>query len=197
MTDTPSPLRRLTRSSRRAASSRSSAAVGSSITRIRASIARAFAISTNCCWAIDRSPAPVSAADRRTEAGEQTLCIVAHLAPIKHAVARRLDAEKDVLRDAPVRQEAQLLMDNADAGAARCNGVRKFDLLAIEEYPAAIGLIGAAKDFDQRRLSRAVLAAERMDLAARAAERHIVQRPHAGEGLADVQHLEGERRALH
>ena len=56
--------------------------------------------------------------DRRTEAGEQTLCVVAHLAPIEHAVARRLDAEKDVLRDAPMRQEAQLLMDNADTGAA-------------------------------------------------------------------------------
>src|SRR5271154_2382241 len=88
-------------------------------------------------------------------------------------------------------------MDNADAGTARCNGVRKLDLMAIEHYPTAIGLIGAAKDFDQGRLSSAVLAAERMDLAARAAETHIVQRPHAGEGLADVQHLQGERRALH
>ncbi len=41
-------------------------------------------------------------------------------------------------------------MDDADAGAARCNGVRKLDLLAIEHDPAAIRLIGAAKDFDQR-----------------------------------------------
>ena len=88
-------------------------------------------------------------------------------------------------------------MDDADAGAARCHRVRKFDFLTVEEYPAAIGPIGAAKDFDQRRLARAILAAERMNLAARAAERHIVQRPHAGKALADVQHLEGERRALH
>jgi hypothetical protein len=96
-----------------------------------------------------------------------------------------------------MRQEAQLLMDDADAGAPRCHGVRKFDLMAVEQNPAAIRPIGAAKDFDQRRLSRAILAAERMNLAARAAEAHIVQRPHAGETLADVQHLEGERRALH
>ena len=88
-------------------------------------------------------------------------------------------------------------MDNADAGAARCNGVGKLDFMAIEENPAPIRPIGAAKDSDQRRLARAVLAAERMDLAVRAAEGHIVQRPHAGERLADVQHLEGERRAFH
>ena len=86
-----------------------------------------------------RLPAPVSAGIDEPRRREQTLCVVAHLAPIQHAVARRLDAEKDVLRDAPMRQEAQLLMDDADAGAARRDGVRKFDLLTVEEYPALSG----------------------------------------------------------
>ena len=62
--------------------------------------------------------------DRRTEPGEQTLCVVPHLGPIQHAVACRLYAGEDIFRDAPVRQEADP-MDDADAGAARGDGVRK------------------------------------------------------------------------
>ena len=51
-------------------------------------------------------------------------------------------------------------------------------------------LVVAPRALDQRRLARAVLAHERVDLAGRDVQRDVVQRPRAGEGLretADVQ----------
>ena len=135
--------------------------------------------------------------DRRAEPPQQAAGLVAHGPPVEDAETGRLDAEKDVLRHRALRQQAQLLMDDADPGAARDDRVRKCDLPPIEPDGSAIGPIDAAEDLDQRRFSGAVLAAQRMNLAARAAEADGVKRLHAWKGLGDVEHFERERRLLH
>ena len=56
-------------------------------------------------------------------------------------------------------------MDDADAGLSRCDRVRERDLASVDSNPAGVRLVGAAEDLDERRLSGAVFAAERVDLA--------------------------------
>ena len=167
------------------------------MTRMRASIASALAISTICWWAIERSPASESGAIDEPSRRNRRPRLVAHRPPVEDAETGGLDAEKDVLRDRALRQQAQLLMDDADPGAARGDRVRKCDLPPVEPDGSAVGPIDAAEDLDQRRFSRAVLAAQRMNLAARAAEADVVERLHARKRLGDVEHLERERRLLH
>lgn len=80
--------------------------------------------------------------------------------------------------------------------AEALRGARYEGPIVIEAFTPGVREIARAVSI-WRPLAKSQDAAERMDLAARAAEAHIVQRPHAREGLADVQHLEGERRAHH
>ena len=135
--------------------------------------------------------------DRRPEPPQEPARLLAHCPPVEEAEARGLDAEKDVLRDRAVRQQAQFLVDDADPGAARGERVRERDLPSVEPDGSAVGLIDAAEDLDERRFSRAVLAAQRMDLAASASKTDLVERPHAWKRLGDVEHLESERRFIH
>src|SRR6185437_11016955 len=67
----------------------------------------------------------------------------------------------------------------------------------VEPQASAVGPIDAAENLDQGRLAGAVLAAQRMDLAARAGEADPIERPHAGKALADREHFESERRLRH
>ncbi len=73
-----------------------------------------------------------------------------------------------------------LLIDRMDShaqGRAR----RQRHLVPVEEYLSAlVGLICAREDLDQRRLPRAIFAAEAMNLAALQIERDVVERPHTG-----------------
>jgi hypothetical protein len=88
-------------------------------------------------------------------------------------------------------------MDDADAGLSRCDRVRERDLASVDSNPAGVRLVGAAEDLDQRRLSGAVFAAERVDLAPCAAKGEVVKRLDARKRVRDVAHLEGERGGLH
>ena len=77
-------------------------------------------------------------------------------------------------------------MDHRDAVAQRVERRGELDLLALQPEGAGIGRVDAGDDFHQRRLAGAVLAHQRVDMAALQAERHVVEREHAGKGFADV-----------
>ena len=67
------------------------------------------------------------------------------------------------------------------------------DLLAPHQHHAAVRLVHAAEDANERALARAVLADECMDLARREREVDSAHRAHAAKGLAHA--LELGRRA--
>ena len=134
--------------------------------------------------------------DRRAEPPQEAAGLIVHGPPVEDAETGGFDAEKDVLRHRAMRQQAQLLVDDADACAPGGDRVRKRDLSSIEPDGPAVGPVNAAEDLDQRRFPRAVLAAEGVNLAARAAEADGVERLHAWKRLTDVEHFERERRLL-
>src|SRR5271166_5827807 len=123
--------------------------------------------------------------------------ICAHFAAVERAEARRLEAEVDVLGDRPIRQKAQLLVDDADPRPAGGDRMGERDVAPVEADAPGVGGIDPAEDFYESRLAGAVLAAKRVNLATRAAEADVVERPHPGECLDDVEHLERERLIRH
>src|ERR1700733_10905881 len=68
------------------------------------------------------------------------------------------------------------------------------DFTAIEQNAAGIGNDGAGEDLAQRRLSRAVVADQTKDLASAQNEVDAVKGLDGAEGLADVLHLDSDRR---
>jgi len=60
-------------------------------------------------------------------------------------------------------------------------------VLAANGQQAAVGLVHAAEDLDQRRLAGTVLADERVHLAGVQLQRDVVESADAGEGLARPQ----------
>ena len=92
-------------------------------------------------------------------------------------------ADEDVFRDVQVGKEQRLLVDRGDAETLRLRGAADGDRLAGEQDLAAVGLVDAGDDLDQRGFAGAVLAKQRMDFAGTNLEVHIDERIHAREGL--------------
>ncbi len=124
------------------------------------------------------------------EALEQLPCAPSHLLMAHEAEGvQRLAADPDVLSDGHVIHQVELLMDHGDAVLESIEGRRQLDLLPLQFEGAGIGRVDPGDDLHQRRLARAVLAHERMDVTALQPERHVVEREHAGEGLPNVRDL--------
>ena len=87
------------------------------------------------------------------------------------ASGARLERERDVLGDGQMRKQRRLLIDGGDAKRARRPG-SSWPRPAGHRQGARVGRNGAGHDFDQRRLPRAVLADERVNLAGVEIERH-------------------------
>ena len=90
----------------------------------------------------------------------------AHRAGVEQAEAARLAAERQVLRDGQIEEQAELLVDGGDAerrapGACRGSSTG----VAADRDRAGVGGEHAGQDVDQRRLAGAVLADQRVDLA--------------------------------
>ena len=130
--------------------------------------ASALAISTSCRSASDRRPTMRPGECARPSRASAVVRHAPHRADVEQPASPRLAAERDVLRDRQVRQEAQLLIDGGDAELDRVPGAADRDrrLAAIRISPA-IGCEHAGEDVDQRRLAGAVLADQSVDLAAR------------------------------
>src|ERR1700722_18329553 len=81
-------------------------------------------------------------------------------------------------------------MDYGDAVLKWVGGGGQLDFLPLQFERAGIGRVDPGDDLHQRRLARAILTHERMDVTALQPKRHVVEREHAGEGLTDVRDLE-------
>ena len=75
-------------------------------------------------------------------------------------------SEEDVLRRGQVGADGDLLVDDADAGGTGGERIGERDLTSLEADRALVGREDSAADADQRRLPRAVLADEGVNLAA-------------------------------
>ncbi len=113
-----------------------------------------------------------------------------HRLAVDEAEAAGLAAEKDVLGDAQVRYEVELLVDGCDA--VPLGVLRAVDAhgLAADEDAARVRTVGAGEHLDECRLARAVLAEQGVHLAGAQIEIDAVERDHAGEGLAHALHAE-------
>ena len=128
------------------------------------------------------------------EVGEDAARAVEHRPAPDHAErVHRLTAGIDVLRDAQRADEAALLIDHGDAGVGGALLVQAGDRRAVELDRAAVRLIDAGDEVHERRLAGAVLADQRVHLAAPDLERHVVDRAHAGESLDDIANGEARR----
>jgi hypothetical protein len=120
----------------------------------------------------------------------------AQRALVDEAEAVGLAAEVDVLGDVAVRQQVELLVDDADAGALGIERVRERDAASEQRDLALVGVVRAAEDLHQRRLAGAVLADQRVHLADAAVEVDAVDRGDGAEALHDAAHLERVRRSV-
>jgi hypothetical protein len=114
---------------------------------------------------------------------------------VQHAEAVGLAAQEDVLGDVAVRQQVELLVDDADARALGLERMRERHLLAEELDLALVGRVGAAQDFHERRLAGAVLADQGVDLAYLAGEVDAGEGGDGAEALDHAPHLERARAA--
>ena len=89
-------------------------------------------------------------------------------------------------------------MHHADAARDRLGRVMDRDALAVDADLAGVGRDEPVEDVHQRRLARAVLAQEGVDLASSHGQRDVVvrQRPRL-ESLCDPAHLQNRRRLAH
>ena len=113
--------------------------------------------------------------------------IARHLRP-RHAAKRRATgaAEHEVLGNRQVGERDRLLVDQRDAEFLRGDRGRYLDRRAVESESASRGTVHAGEDFREGRLARAVLAEERMDLAALQIEIDVAQHLDARELLGDA-----------
>ena len=179
---TPCSRSRPSRASSVSASCCDSDAVGSSRTRIRARTASARAISTSCRRATLRPPTrartgPISGMS--SSATRASACGVQPTAIDQHAQPGRLAAQQDVLGHREVRRQRQLLVDQPDAQPVGLGRVADLDRPAVHLDRAGVGPHDAAQHLDQRRLPRAVLAQQGVDLAGPQVEIDPGQRHHA------------------
>ena len=111
----------------------------------------------------------------------------------EHLLARGLDSEHDVLGDRHHRDQHEVLVHHADPEVDRVAGRAHLDRLAVDQDLALVRPVEAVEDVHQRRLPGAVLAEQRVHLAAAQVEVDVVVRDHAGEALRDALQLEERR----
>ena len=117
--------------------------------------------------------------------------------PIDQPEPRRRTAGENVLGDADRAGQRQLLEDRRDAERLRVprRADRRPARPPLGCSPAS-GCDHAGEDVHQRRLAGAVLADQRVHLARRELERHVVERQRRAEALADPRDGKRERHRL-
>ncbi len=106
-----------------------------------------------------------------------------HRRPVDEAEALRLPAEEDVLGHGAVRQECQLLVDDADARRLGLRRVAERPGHAVDFDAPAVGSVLAAEQFHESRLAGAVLADDGVDLTGEQIERDVMENSVAEEAL--------------
>src|SRR6516162_8930187 len=82
--------------------------------------------------------------------------------------------------------QLQFLMNDPDSRRLGLARAGKVNGSTVVENGPAVFRVDAGEDFHQRRFAGPVLAHQGMNLARLQFKAHAVQRPHAGEGLADI-----------
>ena len=102
-------------------------------------------------------------ADMKFQPVEQRLCVPVHRLKIDAAeTGRRLAAEIDVFRHGHMRNRAQFLLDDGNAGGKRLSRTVELHLFATPPDLAAVALVDTHQDGKKRRFAGTVAAAERM-----------------------------------
>jgi len=107
---------------------------------------------------------------------EHRLRLTVQLARAGDPAPRRQLAHQQVLLHRQVGQEAELLVDDADAGVAGLGRARRGEIPPFDDVLALVPFDRAGQDLDQRALAGAVLAGEAHDLAGAQLERDAVKR---------------------
>ena len=108
-----------------------------------------------------------SRVDRDLQLLQQCVCIVNHLLvtdPAGRCVGG-LPSQEDVLGDGHLRNEAEFLMNHRDSRLQRCTHRREIHGGSLEVNRSCIALMHADQDFHQRRLTRSILAHQRVHAA--------------------------------
>ena len=137
------------------------------------------------------------------EAGHHRGRVDVEVERLEELLARDIDAAQpveallvgqvDVLRDRERRHEAGLLIDHRDAALERFRRRAEFGLRPVDPDLSCRGLDDAGDHLGQRRLARAVLAEQRMHLAAMKREGDVLHGRHAAILLGRVAHLHDRR----
>ena len=99
-------------------------------------------------------------------------------------------AEKDVLGDGQLRDQAEFLINRLDSGVLGVLRAAAMQRLATENDRSAVGRLGARQDFHQCRLSRPVLPGESVNAASPHVEVDALQSLNADIALRDARDLQ-------
>jgi len=103
-------------------------------------------------------------------------------------------AGEDVLRDGETRHVFGVLRYDGDAGRLGLRGGELVVIRAADAYRAGIGRIEPGQHMHERGFAGTVLADQRVHLASRDRERHIIERAYARKVLHDPVEFDDELR---
>jgi hypothetical protein len=147
-------------------------------------------ISTRCRWPT------ASRVDHRVRVHLQPIALhqladaCGNNVQIEPGLARRAQAEGDVLGDGHVLHQHEVLVDHADAVVDGIGRRMDHNALAVQVDLAGIRLVEAVENLHQRAFAGAILAQQGMDLPGPHLEVHVVVSQHAGKALDDAAHLQ-------
>jgi hypothetical protein len=101
-------------------------------------------------------------------------------------VVRKLAAEADVLGDAEIGDEIDLLVNGADPGGLGFAGGAGMDGAAVHRGLPGVARVHAGQGFDQGALAGTVFTHQGVDFPASGAKIHAIQRNHAGEAFGQA-----------
>ena len=134
----------------------------------------------------------ISHVQRDAEFGQDRFGVAKHLSPVDHRSAV-LVTDENVLGDIEIGKQQRLLIDCGDAQSLRLGGAANRDRSAGQKHLAAIRLMHAGYDLDERRLAGPVLAKQRVNLAGVKRERDVIERLGGVESLGDAANLQDRR----
>lgn len=127
---------------------------------------------------------------------EQTGGALVERRKVDETQASRLAAQPNVFCHRQVRDRAQLLLHDGDAGIEGFPGMMKFTALTIDKNVAAIGLNKAHQNAEKGGFPRAVAAAQGMDGSAPQAKLGVLERHDRAKGFPDAADFQQVGRGL-
>ena len=134
----------------------------------------------------------ISNVQRDAELAQDPFSVVKHLPPLDHR-STVLMTDENVLGDIEIGKQQRLLINGGDAQALRLGGAANRDRPARQKQLAAIGLMHAGYDLDERRLAGPVLPEQGVNLASVKRKGNVIERLGGVETLGDAANLQDRR----